>query len=360
MTGNPLSHKRIVAERRIILLLGGEELLDEATASLLYLVDSWGSLLKASKITGIPYSRAWERIARVERLVGAKIIERRRGGPGGGGARLTSVGRALLDRYLQEYRRLTGEPFTPRGRGTLEEAGSVIVSGSHDFLLSTAVGKAREQGVRIELHWTGSAGGLACIVMGDCDLAGIHILDPETGEYNTRAFESLGLHGSGVLIRGYDRAQGFLSRRPMSLEEIIVGLLRGELRLANRQAGSGTRILLDYLLSEWARRLGVPREEIPVRVQGYDTVYKTHLDVAEAVSRGDADVGLGLRHASKLYGLYYTHVRWEHYDLVVSRRFYESGDGRELVSGILRWARRLAGSFEGYRIPGDSGGLIIG
>lgn len=255
---------------------------------------------------------------------------------------------------------MTGEPFRPIRRGTLGEAESIIVSGSHDFLLSTSLGKMREHGASIELHWTGSAGGLACIVMGDCDLAGIHILDPETGEYNTRAFESLGLHGSGVLIRGYERAQGFLSRRPMSLEEIIRGLLSGELRLANRQAGSGTRILLDYLLSEWAGKLGVPPEEIPVRVRGYDTVYKTHLDVAEAVSRGDADVGLGLRHASNLYGLYYTHVRWEHYDLVVSRRFYESGEGRELVTGILRWASRLAGSFEGYRVPRDYGGLVIG
>ena len=359
MATNPLGHRRIVAERRIILLLGGEDLLDEATASLLYLVDSWGSLLKASRITGIPYSRAWEKIARIERLLEAKVIERRRGGPGGGGARLTSVGRALLDRYLQEYRRLTGEPFRPLRRGTLQEAEAALVSGSHDFLLSTSLGRLRERGARIEVHWTGSAGGLACIVMGDCDLAGVHILDLETGEYNTRAFESLGLHGSGVLIRGYDRAQGFIARRPMSLEEIATGLLRGVLRLANRKAGSGTRILLDYLLSEWAGKLGVPREEIPVRVRGYGTAYKTHLEVAEAVSRGDADVGLGLQHASKLYGLYYTHVRWEKYDLVVSREFYESGEGRRLVSGILREARRLAGSFEGYRVPGDFGELII-
>ena len=336
-------------------------MLDEAAASLLYHIMREGSLLKASKIVGIPYSRAWERIARIERILGVNIVERRRGGSRGGGATLTINGRRLLKYYATAYRRGMGKPFTPiTSMGTSGLEPGIVVSGSHDFLLATSIGRLREEGFNIELYWTGSIGGLSGLVLGESDIVGLHILDPQANTYNIGIYRSLSLHDIAFLLRGYDREQGFMTRTPMNHYEILSGLLEGRLVLANRRPGSGTRILLDNLLREYADSLGVPQDTMSSRVKGYHSNYPTHIDVAEAVSKGEADVGLGIRHAASIYNLNFTPLRWEHYDFLVSRDFYDRRRGESFMEELFRVIRGRVGELSGYRIPRDMGSLVTG
>ena len=354
----PVDWGKLRAEQRLVVYYGDEELLDEATATLLYYVRELGSLLKASRKAGIPYSRAWERIARIERVLGTRLLARRRGGSRGGGAELTPEGARLLEYYESMYRRIHGRPFTPASASRVYTGQEVIVSGSHDFIVSRAVGVLRESGHGIELHWTGSTHGLAALVLGEADVVGIHLLDPQTGAYNTHVYERLGLSGEAVLLRGYDRAQGFITRKPMGFEEVMEGLASGRLVLANRQPGSGTRLLLDSVLGEWASRRGLSLGELRARIRGYGSSYTTHLEVAEAVARGDADVGVGLLYAARVYGLEFVLLAWERYDFLVGRGFYGSERGEWFLRGFFEAVSSVGEGLEGYRILPGIGGVL--
>jgi len=94
-----------------------------------------------------------------------------------------------------------------------------------------------------------------------------------------------------ILVRGYRRLQGLILREELNVDEVFEKLLRGELRFVNRIRGTGTRRLVDYLLRRYAKKLGIPVEEIPKRVKGYDLEMRTHVEVAQCVAQGLADVG---------------------------------------------------------------------
>ena len=100
----------------------------------------------------------------------------------------------------------------------------------------------------------------------------------------------------------------------MDVEEIIKGLLEGKLKLVNRPAGSGTRILLDQLLAREAAKKGISTAEIPRKVKGYNNIVKTHSDVAAVIARGEADVGLAVEWVAHGHGLSFTPVTWEEFD----------------------------------------------
>jgi len=334
---------------RVELVSGGRVVLDEELARLLVLVDRLGSLLAASKALHIPYSRAWEKIASAEKAAGGKLIEARRGGPKGGGARLTGLARRLLARYLAEYRRIVGAPLIVGEAAEPPEVG--VYAGSSDYAVARLVGLLRERGVAAEAYWLGSARGVAALVLGEADIAGLHVHVPGG---NAGYLRSLGLGGEVALVRGYERLQGFLSRSPMTLEDIMRGLLEGRLRLVNRNRGSGTRMLLDALLGEWASRLGVAGG--PRRVRGYGFEASTHSEVAEAVAKGDADVGLAVKAAAALHGLSFTSVAWERFDFAVRAGSLGEGFVGDFLEALgSREFRRILDSLEGYRAPGDMG-----
>ena len=209
---------------------------------------------------------------------------------------------------------------------------TIVCIGSHDMTLDVLADQLRR--VRPELAMTssnvGSTGGLLALLRGEAHLAGSHLLDEATGEYNLPAIHELGLsrargHADGVVVlRFLGRVQGLItpSGNPKQITR-LEDLARPGVSFINRQRGAGTRVLLDFKLAE----LGISRRQ----VQGYDRQEFTHLAVAAAVKSGSADCGLGILAAARALGLAFTPLFNERYDLVIPRRFFHS----ELLAPLL-------------------------
>lgn len=181
----------------------------------------------------------------------------------------------------------------------------LVVIGSHCVGLDYLLGRLQAQSFRCKFLAVGSTGGLEAARRGECDLAGIHLLDPATNTYN-RPFLTPGLE----LIPGYGRLQGIVYRRgdarfegKTASEAVAAALADAECFLVNRNRGSGTRILIDELLQG-------------ARPPGYSVEAKSHNAVAAAVAQGRADWGLAISTVAEEGGLGFLPVREERYDFV--------------------------------------------
>jgi putative molybdopterin biosynthesis protein len=192
------------------------------------------------------------------------------------------------------------------------EPADLVIIGSHCVGLDLLVGQLMRQGVRAKLMNVGSMGGLAAAKRGECDIAGIHLMDPATGLYNRPM-----LTDSLILVPGYGRMQGFVFRRGdvrfegKSLDQAITAAL-GETGcvMVNRNAGSGTRIIIDKWLGEQ-------------RPAGYGTQTKSHNAVAVAISQQRADWGIAIDTVARQYGLGFIPLQEEQYDFVVPTARFE-------------------------------------
>ena len=195
---------------------------------------------------------------------------------------------------------------------------TVVVVGSHDNTLDVLANQMRVRDFRFGLSSSnvGSLGGLMAIKNGYCHAAGSHLLDTETGVYNVSYIERY-LPGLKVnLVNLVYRQQGLIVPRgnPKGIQG-IEDLGRDDVTFVNRQAGSGTRILLDYRLSE----LGLS----PQRIKGYESEEFTHMSVAVSVLSGAADAGLGIYAAARALDLDFIPIVVEEYDLVIPEEFFE-------------------------------------
>jgi len=206
----------------------------------------------------------------------------------------------------------------------LETIESTLVSiGSHDLIMDY-IGNlmekkgAFEKGKKFHLSsaHVGSMGGLLALSRGEAHLAPIHLLDEETGEYNTSYLERY-LPGRNIrLIKGVRRQQGFMTAKgnPKGLHSVKD--LTGEgLRFVNRQRGSGTRLLTDYLL----KKEGID----PAAVYGYEREMTTHMSVAAAVKSGTADVGVGVYSAAAAMELDFIPIGYEEYDFAIPEEYMD-------------------------------------
>ncbi|ACB39780.1 molybdopterin biosynthesis protein [Pyrobaculum neutrophilum] len=209
--------------------------------------------------------------------------------------------------------------------------------GSHDPHLDAALARRN-----IKAVYVGSMGGLMAVKRGEADMAGVHVFDPGSGLYNTPFVEKLDIRDVAV-VGLYEREQGLMVQRgnPKGVRG-VEDLLRPDVVFVNRPRGTGTRALLDMLLGEAARRLGLTLEEAAAKIRGYTHEVKTHTAVAAAVAQGRADVGVGVRYAAELYGLEFIPLGWEQYDLVVKRGALEKAleIAAELLSDLPRGYRR--------------------
>jgi len=195
----------------------------------------------------------------------------------------------------------------------LDEIESALLCiGSHDMLLdifSDLLGR-RLPGARLASAHVGSLGGLVALRRGECHLAGSHLMDEETGEYNLTWIDRQ-LAGEAVeVVHLAMRTQGLITApgNPLRIEG-LGDLVRDEILYINRQRGSGTRQLLDYRL----RQASID----PSQVRGYHRELYTHLAVASAVASGAADAGLGVMAAARALRLSFIPVASEQYDLVI-------------------------------------------
>jgi len=188
----------------------------------------------------------------------------------------------------------------------------------------------------------GSLGGLIALRRGEAHVAGSHLLDATTGEYNFSYIKQYLPNVPVVLVTLLRREQGLIVAKdnPKSIAS-LADLARLDVRFVNRQRGAGTRVLLDYRLSE----LGIA----PEKVNGYQREEYTHLAVAAAVQSGVADCGLGVRAAARALKLDFVSVEWERYDLVIPKIYYES----ELLRPLLELIRgetfkQVVAQLDGY------------
>lgn len=204
-------------------------------------------------------------------------------------------------------------------RAPAEIERTLLVIGSHDLTLDLMAQFLAEEEppCRLVSANAGSLGGLTALRRGEAHLAGTHLLDPETGEYNL-PYLSRYLPDLPVVVVTLTRREQGLMVRPGNPQRIggLADLARPDVVYVNRQRGAGTRLLLDYLLGQ----AGIAPEQI----RGYDREEVTHLAVAVDVATGLADCGLGVRGAAVALGLEFIPIGWERYDLVVPRSFWES------------------------------------
>ena len=199
-----------------------------------------------------------------------------------------------------------------RPRHTLQQG--LLAIGSHDNTLDLIDSFLRREhaSCRLTSAHVGSLGGLQALARRQCHLAGCHLLDGQTGVYNREAIART-LDEGMLLVRLVDREQGLIlpPGNPLGLQG-IADLARKDVRFINRQRGSGTRVLLDYLLLQQGMT--------PARLNGYRDEEYTHMNVAAAVLSGRADAGLGVRAAAVALGLDFVPVGVEEYDLVIPQR----------------------------------------
>jgi putative molybdopterin biosynthesis protein len=340
------------------ILLNNHVVLDELSAKLLYLIDKTGSILSASRLLGLSYSSAWDMISRIENIIGKKIIERKRGARGG--AKLSGYGRKLLDKYIHAYKKYFRKEFSVKIPSAKEYSTIYYYAGSHDIFINHLFGLLSDRGYSTSIEWIGSLKGLSALILGETDLTGIHILDPDTGEYNMPVLRKYASSTRLAMIRGWFRSIGFISRRRLRVEDIINGLLSGELRLINRNEGSGTRQLLEYILENEAQKRDLNIEYIRRIIKGYNNIAYTHIDVAEKISRGEADVGIAIKWVADTYKLYFNHLKWERFDLVTRIDKINTSFIQNLLD-IIRsesFIQKIDKS-PGYRVTNDLGKIIV-
>ena len=218
---------------------------------------------------------------------------------------------------------------------------TIVIIGSHDITLDILSDEIRKNasGVRIASGNVGSLGGLLALKKGTAHMAGSHLLDIQTGEYNISYIHKY-LKGFPVHVFNLvTREQGLIIQKgnPKGIRG-IGDLTNDGIAFINRQPGSGTRILFDYKLKEMSMD--------PSRINGYENEEYTHMNVAVAVLNGMADVGMGIMAAARALNIDFIPVLKEQYDLVIPSSFVDdpkiqlliditrSKDFRDRVKGL--------------------------
>lgn len=318
----------------------GVRIIDSQSASLLKAIKDKRSISLASQSIGISYSTAWEIIARIEKICGRKVVETKRGGRGGGGARLTDFGEKLLDTYFRALK--SSEQNVKNNEGVLRVAYSSDPAFEH--LLSRL-----EKSIEIHSHAVGSGMALAMLTVGDVDVACSHLYDPDEKTYNLPFLRRLWLLDRVERIGAYERELVFAYRRDLgidSLEDGIRKVLEGKIRFSARNKGSGTRELCESVFSEYAEKLGVK----DLKIKGIEMECRSHEEVARRIAEGKADAGILHRYPAEKYGLEFFHLTWEKYECFALKN--SSSDSVSELKKALNseWFRSLLEVIPGYRV----------
>jgi len=203
-------------------------------------------------------------------------------------------------------------------------APDLVIAGSHCVALDAVLSDLAVQGIAARTIAIGSMGGVAAARRRECDLAPIHLMDPRTGVYNAH-YAKDGL----ALVRGWQRMQGIVFRRGdprfegKSAHDALAGALADpECHMVSRNAGAGTRILIDQLLGS-------------ARPAGYGNQPRSHNAVAAAVAQGRADWGVAIQSVAAMYGLGFLTLSPENYDFLLI-------EGRRERAAVAAFLKALA------------------
>ena len=257
---------------------------------------------------------------------------------------------------MEELRELIEEGETVRVKLFTDRIADISMIGSHCIGLELIMAEMRRRGFHIKSVFVGSSGGFKAIARGEADLAGVHAFDPETMEYNVPFMRKFSIEDKAILIRGYKRIQGLIVARgnPKGIKGIRDILERRDIVIMNRNKGSGTRILLDYLLKVEAERMGIDISEAIKDIRGYWNEAKSHNAVAIAIKNGIADVGIGIKTVAGLYNLDFIPIAEENYDFLIRRSSMGKRAIEEFIE-ILREFRSKLNELDGIEVSDDIG-----
>ena len=326
---------------------------DRRLAPLLAAIRARSTLRAAAQDVGLSYRAAWGLLSDTGRSLGVALVELQRGR----GTRLTAAGEQLVAADARAARRLRESALEielgPQRTARASRRGLTVVA-SHDLLLGALCDQwARPEGLVRDIAFKGSLESLGALARGETDIAGFHA-GASTGTDATAALRQVLDSRRDVLIRFAEREQGLMVKRgnPKRLRS-IGDVAAKDARFINRQRGSGTRLLIDQLLSD--ARL------VPTAIRGYETEEFTHLAVAATVAAGRADAAFGLKAAANRFGLDFITAHREVYWLAVRARRVDSETVQALRRGIAgEPLRRAARGLAGYSIRGAGTVMPVG
>lgn len=223
-----------------------------------------------------------------------------------------------------------GAEVTVRLLSPLEKLrNTLVVIGSHDPLLDEVADMLHleDSSLFISSSHVGSMGGIMAIRRGEAHAAGCHLLNTQDGSYNRSFMKKYFPRGDVKLVRCVGRQQGLMVARgnPLNIQKFSDIAAEG-VRYVNRQKGSGTRILTDYLCKQ---------ENLDTSaIYGYDREELTHTSVAAQIVSDSADAGMGIYSAAKLYGLDFIPICIEEYDLIIPDHAWEAPMVRQLIATL--------------------------
>jgi putative molybdopterin biosynthesis protein len=225
--------------------------------------------------------------------------------------------------------------------GAQERLPDLFIMGSHCVALDCVLSRLAEQGIAARSIAIGSQGGVTAIARGECDLAPVHLLDPAGETYNKHLLKP-GLS----LVRGWERMQGFVFRDgdvrfvgKSAVEALKAALSDPNCLMVNRNAGAGTRILIDRLLAG-------------ARPPGYANQPRSHNAVAAAVAQNRADWGIAIESVARMYSLGFLPIAPEQYDFLIADSRRERPAVQAFLSALRNPEVRAAISAVGMR-PSD-------
>jgi len=206
---------------------------------------------------------------------------------------------------------------------------TLVVIGSHDPLLDELADMMHLENSQVYMSsaHVGSMGGIMAIRRGEAHAAGCHLLDTATGQYNLAFMKKYFPKGGVKLIRCVGRQQGMMVAKgnPLNIQKFS-DIAREGVRYVNRQKGSGTRILTDYLCK---------KDELDTAaIYGYDREELTHTSVAAQIVSGSADAGMGIYSAAKLYDLDFIPICIEEYDLIIPDHAWDTPMVQQMLATL--------------------------
>lgn len=327
---------------RPTLVFGSKNAKDPAVVDLVWLtallkdIDHGKTLMSACKKMGLSYRNVWQKLNEVEIALGFKLIDRVRGH----GSQLSEYARYLIqftEDFDQKTMRLGQSSLAHLEEGfaqfRVKAKKQLRLASSSDPIIQKAVFNFDG----IELITAGSGEALERLLNYEVDIAGFHVSDAQSSLIISRRLKKEGMKIFPVM----KRVQGLLVAKGNPLNIISAkDLLRPKVRFINRQKGSGTRLLLDTILS---------KEGIDAHgIKGYETEEFTHSAIATAILAKKADVGMGVKSIALENGLDFIQLKDEIFFLAMNEDLSVNGD----LAKLIRKIRVLSSTSPGYKSIG--------
>ncbi len=334
---------------------GKSRALDPLLLNLLAAIAEHGALQQAARQTHVSYRHAWGLMEKWQAIFGLPLIEKQRGR----GTNLAPAGQYLLQAHQHLQARLLPQLSNQATQLRLQmqqlqsaqNPARLKIFASHGLAVSALRDRLNHQQIAVDLHFHGSLESLQGLQQGQCDIAGFHIPVGELGRQIAHQYLALLDKKQIQLIYLVRRQQGLMlaTGNPLNLRELN-DLLTPGLRFINRQQGSGTRLLLDQLLT--AQQIST------AGIEGYQLEEFTHMAVAAMIASGAADCGFGIAAVAEKFALDFLPVCEEHYCLAIPENCMQAEPVQALLNTLKSadWQQSLTG-LAGYDLA-ESGQMV--